>query len=69
MTSTKHEKGDSPFTDDLERNPGIGTSKGAFATGDKPQSIEGDNSVEGDVQNVAEPDGSIDENRLGHTNA
>jgi hypothetical protein len=30
-----HEKsrGQSPFASDLERNPGIGQSKGSFATG------------------------------------
>ena len=69
MTSSKHEKGESAFADDLERNPGIGTSKGAFATGDGPQSVEGDNTVEGDVENDPQPDGSVSENKLGHTNA
>jgi hypothetical protein len=51
MTDTKHEKGDSPFTDDLERNPGIGRSKGSFMTGVPPEDIEGENTVEGDVEN------------------
>jgi hypothetical protein len=54
MSSTKHPKGESPaadLTDDLERNPGIGQSKGAFATGEDPLSIEGENTVEGDVDN------------------
>jgi hypothetical protein len=51
MSSTKHPKGKSPFADDLQRNPGIGQSKGSFATGIPPEEIEGDNTVEGDVEN------------------
>ena len=51
MTSDKLQKGESPFTDDLERDPGIGGSKGAFATGDHPQTIKGENTSEGDVDN------------------
>lgn len=51
MSSTKHGKGKSPFPDDLERNPGIGQSKGSFATGIPPEEIEGENTVEGDVDN------------------
>ncbi|HEX8839606.1 MAG TPA: hypothetical protein VF750_03960 [Sphingomicrobium sp.] len=51
MTGTKHDKGESPFTDDLQRNPGIGQSKGSFATGENPQAIEGENTVEGDSEN------------------
>lgn len=51
MTSTKHDKGKSPFQSDLERNPGIGQSKGSFATGIPPEEIEGENTVEGDVDN------------------
>jgi hypothetical protein len=51
MTHSKHEKGDSPFTDDLKRNPGIGQSKASFATGISPSEIEGENTVEGDVDN------------------
>ena len=51
MSSTKHAKGRSPFADDLQRNPGIGQSKGSFATGIPPEEIEGDNTVEGDIEN------------------
>jgi hypothetical protein len=51
MTGTKHEKGESPFADDLERDPGIGQSKGSFMTGERPRSIKGENTVEGDVEN------------------
>lgn len=51
MTDTKHQKGESPFADDLKRNPGIGQSKGSFMTGEGPDSIAGENTVEGDVEN------------------
>lgn len=51
MTDTKHQKGESPFPDDLERNPGIGQSKGGFMTGIPPEEIEGENTVEGDAEN------------------
>ena len=53
MTGRKHDKGDSPFTDDLERNPGIGTSKGGR------DDIEGDNTIEGDRDNDTNPAGGI----------
>ena len=55
--------------DDLERNPGIGQSKGAFATGQDPMDAEGDNTVEGDVEN--DPGGlggAVDPERLGREN-
>jgi hypothetical protein len=51
MTDTKHQKDKSPFPDDLERNPGIGQSKGSFMTGIPPEEIEGENTVEGDAEN------------------
>jgi hypothetical protein len=51
MTNSKDENGESPFKSDLERNPGIGQSKGSFATGVPPEEIEGENTVEGDVEN------------------
>ncbi len=71
MTSSKHPKTnerDNPFPKDLDRNPGIGQSKGAFAAGVSPDLIEGDNTVEGDVENDPNPQGGVDENRLGRTN-
>lgn len=68
MKWTKHEKGDSPFAEDLDRNPGIGTSKGAFATGRDPKSIEGENRTEGDVENDVRPSGEVDADQLGRTN-
>ncbi len=69
MTTSKHDKTDgSPFPDDLERNPGIGQSKGAFATGEDPAELEGLTTSEGDVENQANPLGGADEDRLGRTN-
>lgn len=53
MTS-KHEGGAGAKQDeDLKRNPGIGQSKGTFATGEDPELIEGENTVEGDTDNNA----------------
>jgi hypothetical protein len=39
--------------DDLDRNPGIGQSKGLFSRvkGEDAELIEGDNTVEGDTDN------------------
>ena len=68
MTGSTHDKGRSPFPDDLDRNPGIGQSKGAFATGSKPEEIEGDNTVEGDVENDVDATGAVREDQLGRTN-
>jgi hypothetical protein len=54
MTDTNQLDRTSQDTDkDLKRNPGIGQSKGSFATGEDPQSIEGENTVEGDTENNA----------------
>ena len=74
MSGSKHDAnqngGESPFTDDLERNPGIGQSGGTFATGEDPTILEGDNTSEGDVENDADPrTGAINEDQLGRTNA
>jgi hypothetical protein len=68
MTSTKHPKGKSPFTDDLERNPGIGQSKGSFMTGIPPEEIEGENTVEGDVENDSTANDGVPERERLRTN-
>lgn len=68
MTSTKHSKGDSPLPDDRDRDPGIGKSKGSFSTGEDPKEIEGENTVEGDVQNDSSLGGGVDPDQLGRTN-
>ena len=64
----KHPKGDSPFPDDLERDPGIGQSKGAFQTGEDPQAIKGENTVEGDVDNDSTVTDGVPERETGRTN-
>lgn len=71
MSSTKHEPTDlkdNPFPKDRERDPGIGKSKGAFATGEDPELIDGVSTVEGDVQNDSSYGGGADPDQLGRTN-
>lgn len=56
MSSSKHPKsreGEQGFQSDLDRNPGIGQSKGTFATGESPESLAASNTYEGDVENDA----------------
>ena len=54
MTHSKHGKGANPKLDeDLEKNPGIGQSQGSFMTGEAPDEIEGENTLEGDTENNA----------------
>ena len=80
MTSSKHSKGpedrkaglgsDTPRPpDDLERDPGIGTSKGTFAR-DKagPEEIDGEHTFEGDVMNDTTAQGGVNPNQTGRTN-
>jgi hypothetical protein len=59
---------DSQFADDRDRNPDIGQSKGSFATGEDPEVIEGENTVEGDVENDSTFGGGADPDQLGQTN-
>ncbi len=70
MSTSKHEKseGEGPFTSDLDRDPGIGQSGGAFATGEDPDELMADNTEEGDVENGAGPNGEAIEGDLGRTN-
>jgi hypothetical protein len=54
--SNKHPRPDEQpveLQDDLDRNPGIGSSKGLFARagGEDASLIEGDNTFEGDQEN------------------
>jgi hypothetical protein len=53
---------------DLRGNPGIGQSKGAYAMGGDLDYAEGENTVEGDVENDPSPVGSVPEGKLGRTN-
>lgn len=46
--------------DDLDRNPGIGASKGTTMAGADPDEIEGENTFEGDVENDVRPNGGVD---------
>ena len=69
MAGTKHEKGKSPFLDDLERNPGIGQSKGSFMTGISPEEIEGENTVEGDIDNDTTASDGVPQRKRERTNA
>jgi len=68
MSTSKHAKGKSPFIDDLTRNPGIGQSKGSFATGIPPEEIEGENTVEGDVENDATMTDGVPQRERARTN-
>jgi len=54
--------------EDLGSNPGIGQSKGAYAMGGDLDDAEGDNTVEGDVENDPDALGRVSEDRLGRTN-
>jgi hypothetical protein len=70
MSRAKHEKSRrSPFPDDLQRNPGIGQSKGSFATGIPPEEIEGQSTVEGDVENDSTDSGGVPQAERERTNA
>lgn len=55
--------------EDLRSNPGIGQSKGAYAMGGDLDDIKGENTVEGDVGNDPDPQGRVEEDRVGRTNA
>ena len=70
--SNKHLRPDETpvdLQDDLERNPGIGSSKGLFAetSGDDADLIEGDNTFEGDTDNDGGNAGGVSQ-ELGRTN-
>ena len=70
MTSNKHPKTqpkDRPRSD-LDVDPGIGRSKGAFATGEDPRNLDGGSTFEGDVENQVNDQGAIDLNQVGRTN-
>jgi hypothetical protein len=69
MTGNKHHKGESPFRSDLERNPGIGQSKGSFMAGIPPEEIEGENTVEVDDDNDTTARDGVPEEERERTNA
>jgi hypothetical protein len=61
-------KRDPKLDADLRENPGIGQSKGAYAMGGDLDYAEGENTVEGDVENDANAAGGAPEGKLGRTN-
>jgi hypothetical protein len=67
--STNQPKTRHPNDLDLKRNPGIGqTTRGVDQEEMTFEDEAGDSTVEGDVMNDTEADGSIDPNRRGRTN-
>ena len=68
MTDTKQDKNETLTKDDLEQNPGIGQSKGSFATGIPPEEIEGENTVEGDVDNDTTANDGVPQREKARTN-
>jgi hypothetical protein len=54
--------------EDLHENPGIGQSKGAYARGGDLGDAEGENTLEGDVENDATPLGGANPEKMGRTN-
>ena len=69
MKISKHDKAAKPFADDLEKNPGIGQSKGSFMTGIPPEEMEGENTVEGDVENDSTANDGVPERERERTNS
>ncbi len=70
MSTSKHTKArpeDLP-RDDLEDNPGIGTTRGATAGKGNFDLIEAENTFEGDVENDTTPQGGVDLRQRGRTN-
>jgi hypothetical protein len=62
--NAKHPKLNKPMNTDLVRNPLIGGSKGmtmAQAAPEDLEDLEGENTIEGDVENDTNPQGGIDE--------
>lgn len=54
--------------DDLKCDPGIGSSKGMYRAGGRPEEIAGDNTQEGDTANDTLPSGGLKEDHWGRTN-
>ncbi len=69
MISSDDRNGRDRLPDNLERNPGIGQSKGAFATGEDPRSIQGENTTKGDVDNDSTPTDGVPQREKARTNA
>lgn len=64
----KHPKTDTPTDKDLDQDPGIGRTKGTNNSDGAVESLEGENTFEGDVKNDTTPAGGVDPNQRGRTN-
>lgn len=62
-----HTSGDVTPPDDLERNPGTGTTRGS--AGEDIDILEGDNTLEGDIANDTTAAGGIKVDQWGRKNA
>jgi hypothetical protein len=67
MSGTKHPKWKKPSDADLRHNPGIGTSKGMIKEGEELE-LEGENTIEGDVENDTHALGGINPRQKMRTN-
>lgn len=67
MSTTRHPKWKKPSDADLANNPGIGTSKGTVKEGDELV-LEGENTIEGDVENDTTAAGGINPTQKIRTN-
>lgn len=65
MSSSRHPRTTEPSDADLERDPGIGSSRGATGADREP---EGENTFEGDVLNDTTPEGGIGPDQRGREN-
>lgn len=65
---SNHPKTRTPSDADLKGDPGIGASKGTTMTGQDPDAIRADNTIEGDVENDTNPQGGVDPGQMGRTN-
>ena len=69
--SSQHPKTRKPTDKDLRQNPGIGTSKGTIKGGeilDDDESLDGENTFQGDVENDVTPQGGVDPDQRERTN-
>lgn len=72
--TNQHPKTHRPTDKDLKENPGIGTSKGTIKGTikggeilDDDESLDGDNTFEGDVENDVTQQGGINPDQTGRT--
>ena len=68
MSTDKELTRDKVGRDDLDRNPGIGQSRGTLATGEDPEEIAGENTAEGDVENDSTMTDGVPQEERGRTN-